>query len=102
MSESFHVRRLAAHAYRPRQHRIVAAPPHVQWLRGVSAARWRYLLLALLLAASLSLVGLHLGLQQSSSGEGETLDLPWRSAEPRRPAVRYHTVAEGESLQSIA
>src|SRR5690348_12063951 len=102
MSESFHVRRLAAHAYRPRQHRIAAAPPHVEWLCGISTVRRRYLLTALLLAALLPLVGLYLGLEQSSSGESETLDLPWRGAETRRPVVRYHTVAEGESLQSIA
>jgi peptidoglycan endopeptidase LytE len=102
MGEGNRDRRLSPHAFQPRASRVGANDSPARWLRQLYTPRWRQHLAILLAAFSI----LPLTFQTAprldlakAPGQGP---LAWLHGDASRPAVRYHTVAEGESLQGIA
>src|SRR5579884_1167843 len=102
MSHSFHERRLGQRSFQPRQRHVGARGSRGAWLVQLYTPRWRYHLAVLLVALSIIPIGWRStgGLRGASAaarqGEGQL------QTDARPAAVRYHQVAEGESLQSIA
>jgi peptidoglycan DL-endopeptidase LytE len=102
MSESFHDRRLGRHSFQPRQHRVGSTSPRALGWRQFYTPRWRYHLTILVVSLSILPFGLRSGGGLQSVGAAEHPALAWLQGDARRPSVRYHEVAPGESLQSIA
>lgn len=101
MRERYQGRRLHPQGFRPRQHRLGSEPSPAQWLRQLYTPRWRQHLAVLLVAlAVLPFTGpAARPFDLAATGHSALARL---QGEPARPALRYHTVAEGESLASVA
>ncbi|HZS02296.1 MAG TPA: LysM peptidoglycan-binding domain-containing protein [Chloroflexota bacterium] len=102
MSEGNPNRRLSPDAFQPRTARVGADGSPTRWLRQLYTPRWRHHLAIILAAFSILPFTFHAapGLDLARApGPGVLAGL---AGEAARPAVRYHTVAEGESLQDVA
>jgi peptidoglycan DL-endopeptidase LytE len=95
-------RRLSPGAFQPRTARVGADGSSARWLRQLYTPRWRHHLAILVAAFSIIPFTFHPAAQldlATNPGPGALAGLP---GDATRTAVHYHTVAEGESLQSIA
>jgi peptidoglycan endopeptidase LytE len=102
MGEGNRDRRLSPHAYQPRASRVGADTSPAGWLRQLYTPRWRHHLAILLVAFSIIPFTLQAAPRLDSAKAQGAGPLAWLQGDAARPTVRYHTVAEGESLQSIA
>jgi peptidoglycan endopeptidase LytE len=102
MSESFHDRRLGRRSYQPRECRVGSASRRALGWRHLYTPRWRYHLAILVVSLSILPFGLRSEGGLRAVGAAEHPALAWLQGDARRPSVRYHEVAPGESLQSIA
>ncbi len=102
MSDAHYERRLGQRSFQPRQCRVGSDGSATRWLRILYTPRWRHHLAILVAAFSIIPFGFRpaqgIDLARAAGSSG----LAWLQGEPAGPSVRYHEVAEGESLQSIA
>jgi cell wall-associated NlpC family hydrolase len=100
MRESYEERRLRQNGLNLQERRIGSNGSPGGWLRLAYTPRWRYHLAVLLIA----LLALPFGVraQRVDVAAAANPALALFQDEAARPAVRYHTVADGESLESIA
>src|SRR3954469_23006448 len=92
-------RRLSPHAFQPRQGHVGASDSPARWLRQLYTPRWRHHLAILVAAFSILPFTFHAAPQLDPTKAADTAAL---TSDAKRLAVRYHSVAEGESLQGIA
>src|SRR4051812_37166827 len=99
MSPGNQNRRLSPGAFQPRESRVGAGGSSARWLRQLYTPRWRHHLAILVAAFSVLPFTFHAAPQLDPAKAADTAAL---TSDAKRLTVRYHAVAEGESLQGIA
>jgi hypothetical protein len=101
MSEAYHDRRLTQRALRLQHRHIGSGGSPNGWLHLLYTPRWRTHLCVLLVAFTVLPFGLRPGRVDLAAAAANPALLLFQD-EAARPAVRYHEVAAGESLESVA